>query len=82
MASPARSDLGTFIRTHVGNCARTPIAWPEQFCQGATWPWQAIAYAGNASIPGITLTDEQAAVPGHAIPAPAGDPDLEQHEAS
>ncbi|MFC3238236.1 hypothetical protein ACFOL3_34495, partial [Streptomyces nitrosporeus] len=40
---------------------RSERSWPEQFCQGATWPWQAIEYAGNAPIPAITLTDEQVA---------------------
>ncbi|MFF4291373.1 DnaB-like helicase N-terminal domain-containing protein [Streptomyces sp. NPDC001633] len=41
---------------------RSERSWPEQLCEGATWPWQAIEFAGNAPIPtGITLTDEQAA---------------------
>ncbi|MFE4177528.1 DnaB-like helicase N-terminal domain-containing protein [Streptomyces sp. NPDC056909] len=41
--------------------ARSERDWPEQFCQGVSWPWQAIQYAGNAPVGGITLTDEQVA---------------------
>jgi hypothetical protein len=39
---------------------RSERSWPEQFCEGVTWPWQAIQYAGNAPIPGLTLSVEQA----------------------
>ncbi|MFF3265336.1 AAA family ATPase [Streptomyces sp. NPDC002932] len=41
--------------------ARSERSWPEQFCQGVTWPWQAVELAGNAPVGGITLTDEQVA---------------------
>ncbi|MFB7032117.1 MULTISPECIES: AAA family ATPase [unclassified Streptomyces] len=34
---------------------RSERDWPEQFCEGATWPWQAIQHAGNAPVPSITL---------------------------
>ncbi|MER6074253.1 hypothetical protein ABT187_36580 [Streptomyces sp. NPDC001817] len=63
--------------------ARSERNWPEQFCEGVTWPWQAIDYAGNAPIPGgtLTLTDDQAARLGYDIPAPAGEPAPEQTEA-
>ncbi|MFF1505524.1 AAA family ATPase [Streptomyces sp. NPDC058316] len=40
---------------------RSERSWPEQFMAGTSWPWQAIEYAGNAPIPGTTLTDEQVA---------------------
>ncbi|MFE0382180.1 AAA family ATPase [Streptomyces inhibens] len=43
---------------------RSERSWPEQFCEGVTWPWQAIDYAGNAPIPAYTLTAEQAAALG------------------
>ncbi|KOU78986.1 hypothetical protein ADK93_34885 [Streptomyces sp. XY58] len=43
---------------------RTERDWPEQMCQGVTWPWQAIQYAGNHPIPGLTLTEEQSAAIG------------------
>lgn len=38
--------------------SRAERTWPEQFCEGATWPWQAIQYAGNAPIPAATITVE------------------------
>ncbi|MEU4352826.1 DnaB-like helicase N-terminal domain-containing protein [Streptomyces sp. NPDC023838] len=62
--------------------SRSERAWPEQFCQGVTWPWQAIDYTGNAPIPALTLTDEQVATLGIDIPAPASEPDPEQADAS
>lgn len=40
---------------------RSERSWPEQFCEGATWPWQAIDYAGNGPLHAITLTEEQVA---------------------
>ncbi|MFJ7264977.1 DnaB-like helicase N-terminal domain-containing protein [Streptomyces globosus] len=49
---------------------RSERDWPEQMCQGATWPWQAIQYTGNAPIPALTLTGEQAAAAGIAVPEP------------
>ncbi|WP_234043382.1 DnaB-like helicase N-terminal domain-containing protein [Streptomyces marianii] len=60
---------------------RSERAWPEQFCEGVTWPWQAIDYAGNAPLPALTLTDDQAAALGYDIPPPADEPDPEQTEA-
>ncbi|MGX1226864.1 truncated hemoglobin YjbI [Streptomyces ambofaciens] len=39
---------------------RSERVWPEQFCQGATWPWQAVQYRGNAPIPSPTLTEDEA----------------------
>ncbi|MEU3778006.1 DnaB-like helicase N-terminal domain-containing protein [Streptomyces sp. NPDC032472] len=47
---------------------RSERDWPEQMCQGATWPWQAIQYAGNAPVLGITLTEEQVAAAGIQVP--------------
>ncbi|MER5503118.1 AAA family ATPase [Streptomyces sp. NPDC002561] len=41
--------------------ARSEREWPEQFMQGAAWPWQAVQYRGDAPGPSLTLTDEQAA---------------------
>ncbi|MFF7366050.1 AAA family ATPase [Streptomyces sp. NPDC008125] len=41
--------------------ARSERAWPEQFCQGVTWPWQAIPYAGNQPLVVATLTADQVA---------------------
>lgn len=52
---------------------RSERDWPEQFCQGARWPWQAIQYQGNAPIGTITLdtlTAEQAAAAG-LVPQPS-----------
>ncbi|MCT2544301.1 DnaB-like helicase N-terminal domain-containing protein [Streptomyces atratus] len=46
--------------------SRSERAWPEQFMQGATWPWQAIEFAGNAPIPSLTYTltaEQMAALP-------------------
>lgn len=43
---------------------RAERTWPEQFCEGATWPWQAIQYAGNAPIPAATITVEAAEAAG------------------
>jgi replicative DNA helicase len=34
---------------------RSERSWPEQFCQGVTWPWQAIDHAGAAPIPAVTV---------------------------
>ena len=39
---------------------RSERSWPAQFCQGVTWPWQAIE-PGNGPVGSITLTDEQVA---------------------
>ncbi|MER7050555.1 DnaB-like helicase N-terminal domain-containing protein [Streptomyces jumonjinensis] len=50
---------------------RSARSWPEQVCEGVTWPWQAIEHAGNAPVPALTVTDEQAAAAGITIPAPA-----------
>ncbi|MBC2879796.1 MULTISPECIES: DnaB-like helicase N-terminal domain-containing protein [Streptomyces] len=36
--------------------ARSERTWPEQLCQGVTWPWQAVQYAGNGPIPGAAAT--------------------------
>ncbi|MFH9090931.1 AAA family ATPase [Streptomyces sp. NPDC017673] len=44
--------------------ARSERVWPEQLCGGHPWPWTAIQYAGNAPIPGPTLTEEQAVAAG------------------
>ncbi|GAA0699621.1 hypothetical protein GCM10010260_84260 [Streptomyces filipinensis] len=51
---------------------RSERDWPEQMCQGVTWPWQAIQYVGNGPVPGgtLTLTDEQAAAAGITVPEP------------
>ncbi|MFD7868095.1 AAA family ATPase [Streptomyces sp. NPDC059783] len=43
---------------------RSERSWPEQFCQGVRWPWQAIQYAGNAPLGPVTV--EAAQVPGQA----------------
>lgn len=40
---------------------RSERSWPAQFCQGITWPWQAIEHAGDIPVGAVTLTDEQAA---------------------
>ncbi|MFF6794560.1 AAA family ATPase [Streptomyces filamentosus] len=52
---------------------RSERDWPEQFCEGVTWPWQAIQYAGNAPGPHLTLTEEESAraVAAGLVPAPA-----------
>ncbi|MEW1701029.1 DnaB-like helicase N-terminal domain-containing protein [Streptomyces sp. NPDC091278] len=55
--------------------------WPEQFCGGVTWPWQAVQYAGNAPVPQLTLTAEQAARAEAAGLIP-GQPEPEQSEQS
>lgn len=47
---------------------RSERDWPEQMCQGITWPWQAIQYTGNHPVPGVTLTEEQAAAAGITVP--------------
>ncbi|MER7901351.1 DnaB-like helicase N-terminal domain-containing protein [Streptomyces sp. NPDC096046] len=44
--------------------SRSVRDWPEQFCEGVTWPWQAIQYRGNAPIPAGTITEEQAVAAG------------------
>ncbi|WP_124266695.1 AAA family ATPase [Streptomyces sp. ADI98-10] len=52
---------------------RSERDWPEQFCEGARWPWQAIQHRGNAPVGTITLetlTAEQAAAAG-LIPQPS-----------
>ncbi|MER8237478.1 hypothetical protein [Streptomyces sp. NPDC094049] len=52
--------------------------WPEQFCEGVTWPWQAIQYAGNGSVGSVTLTEDQAARAEVAglIPAQSAQPEF------
>ncbi|MET9957204.1 AAA family ATPase [Streptomyces sp. NPDC006339] len=39
---------------------RSERDWPEQFCEGVTWPWQAIQYAGNGPVGTLTLTEDEA----------------------
>ncbi|MFG3285263.1 AAA family ATPase [Streptomyces sp. NPDC048111] len=51
--------------------ARSERSWPEQFCQGVTWPWQAIEYAGNAPVGVRTRTADQATALGLDVPHPA-----------
>ncbi|MFI1840327.1 AAA family ATPase [Streptomyces olivaceoviridis] len=34
--------------------------WPAQFCQGVTWPWQAIQHVGNAPLPAVTIEVDEA----------------------
>jgi replicative DNA helicase len=34
---------------------RSERDWPEQFCEGVTWPWQAIQYAGNGPVGTLTV---------------------------
>jgi replicative DNA helicase len=43
---------------------RAQRTWPEQLCEGATWPWQAIQYAGNAPLPAATITVGEAEAAG------------------
>ncbi|WP_197361809.1 AAA family ATPase, partial [Streptomyces clavuligerus] len=43
---------------------RSEREWPAQFCEGGTWPWTAVQYAGNVPIPAGTLTEEQAVAAG------------------
>ncbi|MFG2716585.1 DnaB-like helicase N-terminal domain-containing protein [Streptomyces goshikiensis] len=49
---------------------RSERDWPEQLCQGATWPWQAIQYTGNHPLATLTLTEEQMEAAGVPVPKP------------
>lgn len=62
---------------------RSERPWPNQFCEGVSWPWQAIYGADDVQAPalGITLTDEQvAALPAQYRAGFDGTPDPEQQE--
>ncbi|MFF0747375.1 AAA family ATPase [Streptomyces sp. NPDC004111] len=61
---------------------RSERTWPAQFCEGASWPWQALEQRGDAPIGAITLTDAQvAALPAQYRVGLDGTPDPEQQEA-
>ncbi|MFF0408692.1 AAA family ATPase [[Kitasatospora] papulosa] len=60
---------------------RSERSWPRQFCQGVTWPWQAIE-PGNGPVVVATLTAEQvAALTPEQRSRYAGLDDLEQADA-
>ncbi|MFF1360671.1 AAA family ATPase [Streptomyces sp. NPDC058297] len=39
--------------------ARSERVWPEQFCEGHPWPWQAIDYTGNKPLPAMTIVTQE-----------------------